>query len=245
MDANQIHDVVEQIISVLASKGSVDKIQQLLQKLSHANILKVSRMYTALTGSLLDEELQLIYRKDPPKQLISLLMPMDILLSTQIRKSVEGAGTDESSLILLVMLASPAQREQVKQTYQNLYSVSVYDDICGDISNSPWEQVIKKQFEPSYSHFDPNSPVTGKNLLHALLQPDDTFASIQDKIDPQEIKKMKEPTRTVFSLSFLRGNLLKKIQIAEEYSRTLQNGLVKYKDRAELIVNAFKRDLDL
>lgn len=134
-----LEEVEEDVDVLVDGEAWEEPFQVIMQERSFHHLRKVLEMYKKETGRVLDElvdeseELSLEL-KETYKALLLLIKSEPEFYADRLKKAIQGAGTDDETLIRVVVMRSEVDLLDIMDVYKKKYKVSLAEDVAGDCS---------------------------------------------------------------------------------------------------------------
>ena len=119
---------------------------QYIMKSSPKELSFVAREYYKLSGKTIIEGIDNNFKGDAKELLKSILYSLvspSEYFATRIKKAIEGFGTDNKTLIRILITRCEVDMEIIKKYYKQIYKKDMIDDIKSDISGDYQKLMIE------------------------------------------------------------------------------------------------------
>jgi hypothetical protein len=110
------------------------EIIQLLVDHNNEQRQEIKKQFATLHGQDLEEELKSELGGDFEEAVIALITPPRVYDARQLNKAVKGGGTDEDTLIEILVTRSNDEIEEIKAIYKEEFDSDLVDDVQSDTS---------------------------------------------------------------------------------------------------------------
>ena len=120
-----------------SKKGYVEVFTKIFTEKSQAEFMRIAQLYYKLTKTTLLKAVEKEFSGDCKQALIGIIYAMispSEYFAKRINKAIVGLGTDNTSLIRILITRDEIDMPQIKQFYKQLYKKDMLDDIKGDTS---------------------------------------------------------------------------------------------------------------
>ena len=118
-------------------KGYIEAFTNIFTEKSQAEFIRIAQLYYKLTKTTLLKAVEKEFSGDCKQALIGIIYAMispSEYFAKRINKAIVGLGTDNTSLIRILITRDEIDMPQIKQFYKQLYKKDMLDDIKGDTS---------------------------------------------------------------------------------------------------------------
>lgn len=120
-----------------SKKGDIDIFTKIFTEKSQAEFIRIAQLYYKLTKTTLLKAVETEFSGDCKQALIGIIYAMISpaeYFAKSINKAIVGLGTDNTSLIRILITRDEIDMPQIKQFYKQLYKKDMIEDIKGDTS---------------------------------------------------------------------------------------------------------------
>jgi annexin A7/11 len=120
-----------------SKKGDIDIFTKIFTEKSQAEFIRIAQLYYKLTKTTLLKAVETEFSGDCKQALIGIIYAMISpaeYFAKSINKAIAGLGTDNTSLIRILITRDEIDMPQIKQFYKQLYKKDMIEDIKGDTS---------------------------------------------------------------------------------------------------------------
>ncbi|KAK9957078.1 hypothetical protein ABG768_011348 [Culter alburnus] len=122
------------VLQAALEKKDVSTVVRILTNRSNAQRQSLARVYKNVSQKELDASLKKVLSGDLQSLILGLMMTPDQFEAHRLRKAMEGAGTDEETLLEVLCTRTPQQLSDITTTYSQEYKRDLEKDLLSESS---------------------------------------------------------------------------------------------------------------
>lgn len=139
--------VREDVWELRESDSKAEVIQMFFNLRSFSHLRAIFDAYKELTGNEIEECIEGIefegFAKDAYLSMVKMLRDASEFYADRLKEAIEGAGTDDDTLISIVVLRAEIDLVDIIRAYEAKYATTLNDDVANDTSGD-YKRILEK-----------------------------------------------------------------------------------------------------